>query len=373
MSVLQEAVQMDKPNFYIATLRCQTWNNWPEHHQFETKLFRMDLGDKTEVTAKAAVVTFQQRSNPDNYTPEKTELGPLIWRGEVDGFYMCRDAVLMPQGDTATVGLQYENTRKGEIDIDVVVEVYGELPSIATDSLRSVAVSLLSLLNLRLGDFLTPCGPLQFSRALTSGREVQTVFSLAVQNKNSLTPDMVLEAVREFYYKVLLGQQSKKLQTALEVFGSHFFERSAKARFLLLVTAMEVLATPTAKHEAALNLMDRWQAELATEKAKFTNEAPEFVALAALERELIFRREDSIRSQVRALMCRVLESSDNALDNLPKRALHIYDKRSELVHDGTLPASEIHDLELEARKLLEAAIRSLLDSHSDNESSGGTV
>lgn len=345
---------------YTATVRCRTWHVWPDKTQISTKAFRLELREGTEVMAEVAVVSYLARSAPSDYTPERAELGPLVWRGEVPGLYMVREAILKSPEDVISVTLEHEPPRRGEIDILVSLEVPGELPSGAPDLLRSIALSLLSLFNLRLDDCLTPCAPLQISRVVQSGQQFDNTVSVAVRSRDALSTATVQDVMREFSEAVLRGSGSDKLQTALELYGSHFFERGVKTRFLLLVMAMEALTTPTVKHAAALRLLDKWQTELTEEKERFAESTPEFVSLAALERELLFRREDSIRSQVRQLMSRVPSSEPGNRDDLPARALKVYDKRSALVHDGTLPAADLVGLEVEARELLEAALRFLL-------------
>jgi hypothetical protein len=246
----------------------------------------------------------------------------------------------------------------------------GELPVGAPDVLRSIAFSLVSLLNLRLGDFLTPSAPLQVSRVVQNGRQFSNAVSVAVENRKQLSVEAVEDVLREFFDAVLRRSESGKLQTALELYGSHFFERGQKTRFLLLVMAIEALTTPIVKHPAALRLLDKWQTELAAEKSEFAESTPEFAAFGALERELLFRREDSIRSQVRHLMARASAFDLSGRGDLPGRVIRVYDQRSALVHDGALPTAELVGLEAEARELLEVALRFLLSEAIKADSAG---
>jgi hypothetical protein len=315
------------------------------------------------------VASYLARTAPDDYTSARAEVGPLVWRGDIPDLYIVRDAILKSPNDLIPVTFEYEPPRKGEIDILVAVDTAGELPDEAPDVLRSIAFALLSLLNLRLGDFLAPCAPLQISRAGREGRQINSTVSVAVENRDTLSVTAIQEVVREFFEKVLRGSTAK-IQTALELYGSSFVERSAKTRFLLLVTAMEVLAPSTLKHAAALRLLEKWQIELTEQKGRLATSTPEFAALAALERELLFRKEDSIRSQVRRLMARVSASHPSVPADLPSRAVNVYDKRSQLVHDGAIPSAELVGLEAEARELLEAAFRFLLSETKKQEVAG---
>jgi hypothetical protein len=352
--------KMAKLQHYTATLRCRTWHSWPEKTHIATKGYRLKLREGVEVIAGVAVASYIARSAPDDYTPERAELGPLVWRGEIPGLYAVRGQILKAPDDVISVALEHEPPQKGEIDIVVAFDVSGELPSDAYDALSGIAFALLSLFNLRLGDHLMPCAPLQIGRVVAKSRQFDNKVSVAVRNRDSLSVTMIEDVLGEFFDAVLRGSGSDKLQTALELYGSHFSEPGAKTRFLLLVMAMEVLAAPTLKHAAALRLLDKWQAELTEEKERFAESTPEFVALAALERELLFRREDSIRSQVRHLMSRVSTFDLSNPGDLAKRAVKVYDKRSMLVHDGTLPSADLVGLEKEARELLETALRFLL-------------
>ena len=178
---------------------------------------------------------------------------------------------------------------------------------------------------------------------------------MRVERRDQLHPDVIQEVSNEFFNLVERG--SGKVQTALELCAAHLSENSVKTRFLLLVMAIEVLTTATSKHPAALALLEKWHEDLNSERQKYEASAPERTALDALERELMFRREDSIRSQVRRLLVRVAASDPVRFGDLPTRGVKIYDKRSVLVHDGTLSESELSQLEVEAREIVQAALR----------------
>jgi hypothetical protein len=131
--------------------------------------------------------------------------------------------------------------------------------------------------------------------------------------------------------------------------------------------AMESLAKPTRKHDVTINLLDRWQRELEHEMQMHDRSSQEFVSLEALSRELSFREEDSIRTQVRKLFRGLTGARRVESDALERRALRVYDKRSTLVHDGQLPTDELTRLETEARELLERLLMSAVE-RTPNES-----
>ena len=131
-----------------------------------------------------------------------------------------------------------------------------------------------------------------------------------------------------------------KLAVALALYGAYFTEHSAKARFLTLVMALEALAAATLKAPLALELIDRWQDDISTLKADASRTAEELASLESLQRELLFRREDSIRSQIRRLVFESLAPADDAAQSA-REALKLYDLRSRLVHEGTLDQIEL--------------------------------
>ena len=246
----------------------------------------------------------------------------------------------------------------------MALETAVELPDDTGSTLRSIAFSLMALFNLRLGDHLVPCAPLQVGKIVAGGRQFNNAVVVAVERRDEPSVAAIESTLREFRDIVLGGSQAAKLQTALELYGSQSLERDSKVRFLLLVMAMECLATPVDKHPAALRLLASWHSELKREMEHFPESAPEFVALEALQRELFFRREDSLRSQVRRLMLRVSEGHATKAE-FPTRAVKVYDKRSVLVHEGHLPYEELVQLDQDARELVEAALAfSLVESRS---------
>jgi hypothetical protein len=100
-------------------------------------------------------------------------------------------------------------------------------------------------------------------------------------------------------------------------------------------------------------LLNKWQVELKREIENCPEGTEERFSFEALSRELTFRAEDSIRSQVRKLYSTLPGVSQEEAIQLQRRALSVYDKRSMLVHNGHLPATELSAYEIEARALLE--------------------
>jgi hypothetical protein len=126
---------------------------------------------------------------------------------------------------------------------------------------------------------------------------------------------------------------------------SHFFESSSNARFLTLVMVLESLTESQPKHQTAQHLIDSWHPQLLELKLKIDETNPnseESESLEALERELIFRKAASLRSQIRALVVSSLTSVGHLdPEGMGRRAVKLYDARSTLVHEGTLPNEKL--------------------------------
>jgi hypothetical protein len=229
-----------------------------------------------------------------------------------------------------------------------------DLPGPVIEAVRATAYATMSLLNLQLDDHMVPAAPFSIREVLPgSGGGMDTGISVAVRNRQELDQDILEEALRCVTGVLMGSPYGEKFRVALELYAAHVTEVQVRVRFLLLVMAMESLAEPTTKHRAAMDLLDRWQQELAAETAKYEPSSEEFQSLDALTRELNFREEDSIRSQIRKLFGNLPGVEPDDAKVLQRRALRVYDKRSSLVHDGYLPADELPELESEARELLE--------------------
>jgi len=102
--------------------------------------------------------------------------------------------------------------------------------------------------------------------------------------------------------------------------------------------ALEVLAPVSYKHEAVLSLMETWKSSIAAAKTKYSTDESALASLGALERELLFRRENSIRGRIRDFVYAELGSDDRSKD-FARRAVSAYDARSLLLHEGRLDPS----------------------------------
>lgn len=80
--------------------------------------------------------------------------------------------------------------------------------------------------------------------------------------------------------------------------------------------------------------------------------------LDSVARELVFRTENSIRNQIRVLVKATLSQAGDAdADLVAGKALKVYDRRSALVHEGTLDPLMLSDAFSEAKLIVERVLR----------------
>lgn len=189
---------------------------------------------------------------------------------------------------------------------------------------------------------------------LTVGTAFETVYGLLVEGL-SLPGGPLLVS-------------DSRLGTALELYRAHYYERSANARLLTLVMALEALTEGELKPQCALDLLTRWQHDLETLDSTFAAETEEREAIEALRRELIFRRTKSLRGQVRRLVLSSLEATDapNA-KALAQEAVKVYDMRSTLVHEGRLSPEDLRWAETHAKQIVETVLKALVVTHADEQ------
>lgn len=347
---------------YVAILRCQTWNVWPERCLAEDRAFEVDYGEESPLPARLAVLAYDARSAPEKFTPETTSTGMLMWDGDTPGLHRIRDMVLKAPEDKIELVWQHRNAHRGELDICINFRYVGDMTPALHEALRSAANAVMSLINLRLHDFLVPAAPFQILKVFPNGgSEIESTLIMAVRNRQILTQADLQETVAHVTNAVKQSVLGPKFVTALELYAAHFTEPQARVRFLLLVVAIESLSTGTMKHTAAIDLIGRWKIDLEGEMKRHVKSSEAWQSLDALRRELGFRADDSIRSQVGKLFAGLpgLSLEDSAA--LRSKAIRVYDKRSTLVHDGHLPSTELMGLEEDARELLEKVFRTAVE------------
>lgn len=134
----------------------------------------------------------------------------------------------------------------------------------------------------------------------------------------------------------------ERLHTAVQLFSDSHREVSGRSKFLTYVIALEVLTQPVLKHPIALDLLNTFDELLTSKAIIYGAETEERHAIESLKREIIFRRETSLRSRIRRLVLDTMSDlSPEEQRRLAREAVWAYDLRSTLVHDGTVPSEDL--------------------------------
>ncbi len=129
-----------------------------------------------------------------------------------------------------------------------------------------------------------------------------------------------------------------RFRTAVALYSAALFEESSAARLLTLSMAFEVLAPVTLKHEVVQTLINSWRISVENAKVAYVGNDAALAAVESLERELLFRRESSIRGRIREFVFTELGQDSGAKDQA-RQVVSAYDARSTLLHDGRLEDS----------------------------------
>lgn len=153
-----------------------------------------------------------------------------------------------------------------------------------------------------------------------------------------------------------------KLRVAVELYAAYFTESSPNARFLTLVMALETLAKGVNRPQVILDLLKKWQDEV--DQIKLSNSDNELTTvLDSLSKELLFRKENSIRNQIRTLVLETLrKAGDVDAEQTANATVKIYDYRSSLVHDGKLDVQTLNQSTADAKLIVERVLRAKFKS-----------
>src|SRR5205085_3118354 len=129
-------------------------------------------------------------------------------------------------------------------------------------------------------------------RAITGGLPTVILSTSAEMVLNELSEGLrIKNAVRV--------TDNEKLLTAFDLYGADFLEASPNAQFLTLVMALETLAIGVERTPLVLDLLQKWRTEAQDILKTVAPESDDAESLQGICRELLFRREDSIRRQMR--------------------------------------------------------------------------
>ena len=175
----------------------------------------------------------------------------------------------------------------------------------------------------------------------------------------TVSAEKVLDAILEgshFTGSTKLASDPK-LRVALKLYGAYFTEASTTARFLTLIMALEALASPVPRPPRTVEMLNSWAAEVDSQLSQVGLDSEDAAALEALRQEVLFRRESSIRSQIRQLIFSTLQH-DNDVNIQTRLGLRLYDLRSRLVHDGSIDPQLLATSTSDAKSLVLRVLRS---------------
>ncbi|MEO7858880.1 MAG: hypothetical protein ABIU05_00310 [Nitrospirales bacterium] len=122
--------------------------------------------------------------------------------------------------------------------------------------------------------------------------------------------------------------------------------------------ALEVLATGIPRTNLVLDLLDKWQEDVTELKAGVEPKSEDAASLEAVSHELLFRKEDSLRRQIRNMVSTTLQDdSDKDAAEIGKHAVEVYDHRSTLVHEGKLAKPLLDMATRDAKMIVERVLR----------------
>jgi hypothetical protein len=361
---------------YVSILRCATWHVWPERTQVLSKTIIVPIDEQTGFYLYGSIhlVSYENRPRVKIYSAkESRETGsPILWRGRLKSRYLVGESIIKAPEDMTAYKLHFEHAYKGEIDIQFHFATDRDPPQ---DELLQVvlgvSLSVMSLINIELGDLMTPVAPIRIGEITEQGLQSSSNFKILVWNRATISHADLQNTIDKyasiFSFDSRSYSSSAKMRIALELYAAHFSERAMSTRFLMLIMALEALIPNSIKSKIALNLLEQWKQQVSDLKSKLPSDSDEYISLEGLERELLFRRENSIRSQIRQMVYDVLFAGKNPkATELSRRVVKVYDQRSALVHEGALPIGELAEAEHGAKEIIELVLKAMFRLDHDN-------
>lgn len=165
--------------------------------------------------------------------------------------------------------------------------------------------------------------------------------------------------------QVLMSDQ--KLQTAFELYGAFYTENCERARFITLIMVLEALAEAKKRPQVIRDFLNSVGGMIDDNIGHFEDTTDEAIAFKSLKQELDYRRSDSIKSSIKALVFHTLQN-DSDVSEITGQASQIYDKRSKLVHDGYLPQQELAEATAMAREIVQRVLIRRFNDETGSES-----
>ncbi len=352
---------------YVSILRCRTWHVWPEHVNVMSNAIALpvNLGKEIFLEGSIHLVSYEKRTRAKVYPSRapRERNGPIIWRGQYKSGHIFGESIVQATQESMCYKIHYEPAYKGEVDIQFHFATQEDVPvEELQESALSVSLAAMAFVNLSIGDLLTPVAPIQVME-IVDKHKLQSDTRLKIWAwPRSHLDELALQGVVDQYSRVFSNEVSEsqraKLRIALNLYASHFFERSASLRFLTLVMALEALATPTRRSQLVIGLFDQWERQVNDTKLGMQPDSEEAQELEALSHNFLHQREDSIGNQIRHLIFDAATTLGGVdASALSRRAMKVYNQRSRLIHDGVLPAGDLNKAEQDAKELLELVLK----------------
>lgn len=152
--------------------------------------------------------------------------------------------------------------------------------------------------------------------------------------------------------------KNPRFRLATDLYSAYYLENSPSSKLVTLGMALEVIADPADKHQAALHLIDQWKADIERHISVVAIDQEAVASLESLQRELLIRKQASIRSRIRNTANRLaLHLIAAEQQSLAENAVATYDARCSLVHNGQLDDNNIYELIEKGRKTVSLLLK----------------
>ncbi len=220
---------------YVSILRCSTWCVWPPFTNFVSKALTVPLANQDNpIYVSVHLVSYEPRPRPElrPSQPPEQDVGPRVWRGVTDTGYWLGPVFVKATDETVKVEFEHTSPQQGEIDIQLHIGARSEVPEAQLEGLTSsLSYSVLSYINVALGDLLVPVAPMQVRRLFGQKQsEFENKITVTVRNRRQFSTELLAEELDNFVG--LRSQLSEEEEVALD---------AAMRRYLSSSTEMDVV------------------------------------------------------------------------------------------------------------------------------------
>jgi hypothetical protein len=180
--------------------------------------------------------------------------------------------------------------------------------------------------------------------------------------KTPMSADRILSTIEKGVSCVIDNEEFKidaKLQTALDLYSTFWYESSDNARFLTLMMVFEVLKIENDRSQKEIEYINKWRNEVKVIMKNCKDGSSEYKSWASLLGNLDNSRKISITNGIKMLISELFEGDEK------KKYLRdigmLYGDRSTLVHDGYLEKNELRTDIDKAKNILESVLKKKLD------------